>query len=99
MIDWVCCGTSYNQDLMVAVRSTANKKLLGFICGVPVTCKVNGQKFKSIYINFLVVHKKLREKKLAPKLIDEVKRRIALTGVSTAIYTSGTVSHPPFGHM
>jgi len=45
------------------------------------------------------VHKKLRDKKLAPKLIDEVKRRIALTNVYTAIYTSGSMSHAPFANM
>ena len=49
-----------------------------------------------MYINFLVVHKKLRDRKLAPILIEEIKRRIAHTNVYTAIYTSGTVSHPPF---
>lgn len=84
---------------MVAVKSTVNQKLLGFVCGIPVTCKLNGQKVKSVYINFLVVHKKLRDKRLAPKLIDEVKRRIALTNVYTAIYTSGSMSHTPFGNM
>ena len=51
---------------------------------------------KTVYINFLVVHKNLRDKRLAPKLIDEVKRRTANTNIHTAIYTSGTVMHPPF---
>lgn len=42
------------------------------------------------------MHKKLRDKKLAPILIEEIKRRIANTNVVTALYTSGTVAHPPF---
>ena len=46
----------------------------------------------------MVIHKKLRTKRLAPKLIEEIKRRIALTNVCTAIYTSGTVMHTPFSN-
>ena len=98
MLRWVCCGPNYNKDLMVGVQSSEKKKLFGFLAGMPVTCKINGQKFKSVYINFLVVHKKLRDKKLAPLLIEEIKRRISHTNVYTAIYTSGQVTHPPFAN-
>lgn len=42
LLEWATCGTQYNQELMVAVRSTSNKKLLGFICGIPVVVKLNG---------------------------------------------------------
>lgn len=42
MLKWVTCGPHYNKDLMVGVRSSANKKLFGFLSGMPVTCKING---------------------------------------------------------
>jgi len=47
-------------------------------------------------INFLVVHKKLRSKRLAPLLIQEVTRRTHLKGIFQAIYTSGTILPTPF---
>lgn len=47
-------------------------------------------------INFLVVHKKLRCKRLAPILIQEVTRRTHLKGIFQAIYTSGTILPTPF---
>lgn len=40
-------------------------------------------------INFLCVHKKLRNKRLAPVLIKEVTRRCNLVGIFQAIYTAG----------
>lgn len=47
-------------------------------------------------INFLCVHKKLRSKRLAPLLIQEVTRRTHLKGLFQAIYTSGTFLPTPF---
>ena len=46
-------------------------------------------------INFLCVHKKLREKRLAPVLIKEITRRINITGVWQALYTAGVVIPTP----
>lgn len=40
-------------------------------------------------INFLCVHKKLRNKRLAPVLIKEVTRRCNVMGIFQAIYTVG----------
>lgn len=50
-------------------------------------------------INFLCIHKVLREKRLAPLLIKEVTRRVNLTGVFQALYTSGTVLPTPFASV
>lgn len=46
-------------------------------------------------INFLVVHKKLRSKRLAPILIKEVTRRTHLRGIFQAIYTAGAFLPTP----
>jgi len=48
-----------------------------------------------VEINFLCVHKKLRNKRLAPVLIKEVTRRTNLTGVWQAVYTAGVVLPKP----
>jgi glycylpeptide N-tetradecanoyltransferase len=47
-------------------------------------------------VNFLCVHKKLRSKRLTPLLIKEVTRKVNLTNVWSAYYTSGDVFPHPF---
>jgi len=63
--------------------------LMGFITGVPANIAVYDQSLKMVEINFLCVHKKLRDKRLAPVLIREVTRRVHLTGIFQAVYTAG----------
>ena len=50
---------------------------------------------KSTEINFLCVHKKLRAKRLAPVLIQEITRRCYVLGIFQAIYTAGIVLPKP----
>ncbi|KAG8344194.1 Myristoyl CoA protein N myristoyltransferase N terminal domain [Trypanosoma vivax] len=47
-------------------------------------------------INFLCVHKTLRDKRMAPILIQEVTRRVHLKDIWQAIYTAGTLLPTPF---
>ena len=46
-------------------------------------------------INFLCVHKKLRDKRLTPVLIEEITRRCYLLDIFQAIYTAGIVLPKP----
>jgi len=55
--------------------------LLGFISGTAVKTSVHGQVMKMAEINFLCVHKKLRSKKMAPVMIQEVTRRVNLKNI------------------
>jgi glycylpeptide N-tetradecanoyltransferase len=48
-----------------------------------------------VEINFLCVHKKLREKRVAPVLIREITRRVNLEGIFQAVYTAGVVLPKP----
>lgn len=57
---------------------------------------VNGKVIKMAEINFLCVHKKLRTKKLAPVLIQEVTRRVNRLNIWQAVYTAGIVIPMPF---
>ena len=50
---------------------------------------------KVVEINFLCVHKKLREKRVAPVLIREITRRVNLKGIFQAVYTAGVVLPKP----
>lgn len=48
-----------------------------------------------VEINFLCVHKKLRDKRVAPVLIREITRRVNLEGIFQAVYTAGVVLPKP----
>jgi glycylpeptide N-tetradecanoyltransferase len=65
------------------------------ISGVPTTVQVNDHELDIVEINFLCVHKKLRSKRLSPVLIKEITRRVNLTGIFQAVYTSGTILPVP----
>ena len=78
---WTLCIPNYKKEWHLGIQSSKDKKLLGFISGTPLKVTVNENNIKMAEINFLVVHKKLRTKKLAPVLIKEITRRINLTKV------------------
>jgi len=78
------------------VRGGKKNQLFGFITGIPVDMVVRGKKLKMAEINFLCVHKKLRTKKLAPVLIQEVTRRVNRKDIWQAVYTAGIVIPVPF---
>ena len=58
---------------------------------------VNGKEVLMAEVNFLCVHKKLREKRLAPLLIKEITRRVNCLNIWQAIYTSGATLPTPYG--
>jgi len=70
--------------------------MIGFISGIIVEVETEKSQKKFIEINFLCIDKKLRTKKLAPLLIEEVARRANTKGYFQAIYTSGQVLPTPY---
>ena len=85
----------WRKEWHIGVRATKSRKLVAFISGIPATLRVRSKVLKSTEINFLCVHKKLRSKRLAPVLIEEITRRCYLLGVFQAIYTGGIVLPKP----
>lgn len=77
------------------MRTTKSRKLVAFISGVPISLRVRSNVLRSSEINFLCVHKKLRSKRLAPVLIQEITRRCYALGIFQAIYTAGIVLPKP----
>src|SRR5687767_2340822 len=72
---WALTPPGWRKDWHVAVRVKETKAFVAFITGIPVTVTLNqSQKIKMAEINFLCVHKKLRDKRLAPVLIAEITR-------------------------
>lgn len=79
----------------MGVRASKSQKLVAFISGVPVDLRVRSKVLRSAEINFLCIHKKLREKRLAPVLIKEITRRCYILNIFQAIYTTGIVLPKP----
>ena len=48
-----------------------------------------------VEINFLCVHKRLRNKRVAPVLIKEITRRVHCEGLFQAVYTAGVLLPKP----
>lgn len=74
----------------LGVRSYEDGSLVGFISGVPSKYRVHTKVLRVLQINFLCVHEKLRNKKFAPLLISEIRRRANACGTWQAVYTAVT---------
>ena len=85
----------WRKEWHVGVRASKSRKLVAFISGVPASLRVRSNVIRTTEINFLCVHKKLRSKRLAPVLIQEITRRCYLLGIFQAIYTGGIVLPKP----
>lgn len=93
-LDWALHPPGWHAEWLVGVRTETNK-LVAFISAIPITISAKGEILNIAAVDFLSVHVKLRGKNLAPLLIQEVQRRINLTGIFTAIYTAGKLLTQP----
>ena len=68
-------------------------KYMGFISAIQVKISISDEKSNEnvimniAQVDFMCVHKNLRNKKMAPILIKEITRRLQLEGLQSAIYT------------
>lgn len=86
----------WQKNWHIGVRATSEKRpLVAFISGIPVTLRIRSAIVSCSEINFLCIHKKLRSRRLAPILIQEITRRCYTEGVFQAIYTAGVVLPRP----
>eukprot|EP00747_Dinoflagellata_sp_TGD_P157684 gnl/TRDRNA2_/TRDRNA2_177759_c6_seq2.p1 gnl/TRDRNA2_/TRDRNA2_177759_c6~~gnl/TRDRNA2_/TRDRNA2_177759_c6_seq2.p1 ORF type:complete len:373 (+),score=88.27 gnl/TRDRNA2_/TRDRNA2_177759_c6_seq2:499-1617(+) len=92
---WALCPPGFLRLWHLGVRVKDNKKLVGFITGIPANMAVHDSTIKMVEINFLCVHKKLRSKRLAPVLIKEITRRVNKQNIWQAVYTAGVVLPRP----
>jgi glycylpeptide N-tetradecanoyltransferase len=94
-IKWALSGPDAEPDWFFCVRASETKKILACIAGTRMKVRVNNDEIQMAEINFLCVHPKLRQKKLAPLMIREVTRRINLTGIWQAVYTGAVLRSDP----
>lgn len=96
-IQWAMMPPGFKPEWHVGVRVATSRRLVAFIGATPAALVVHGDPITGVEVNFLCVHKKLREKRLAPVLIREVTRRCNLAGIFQASYTAGVVIPKPVG--
>ncbi|EFN55805.1 hypothetical protein CHLNCDRAFT_48776 [Chlorella variabilis] len=99
-LHWALQPPGYKALWHCGVRVSSTGKLVAFISGIPATVRVNATSLKTVEINFLCVHKKLRHKRLAPVLIKastatEITRRVNLHDIWQAVYTAGVLLPKP----
>ncbi|KAL4433450.1 hypothetical protein ABPG77_010303 [Micractinium sp. CCAP 211/92] len=92
---WALQPPGHQQVWHCGVRVASSGKLVAFISGIPATIRVNAASLRTVEINFLCVHKKLRHKRLAPVLIKEITRRVNLHDIWQAVYTAGVLLPKP----
>ncbi|CAI2368672.1 unnamed protein product [Moneuplotes crassus] len=95
-LKWALLPPKQNSDWILGVRGGKKNKLFGFITGIPVKLRIKGKMVKMVEINFLCVHAKLRDMRVAPVLIKEITRRTHIKDMWQAIYTAGKVLPKPF---
>lgn len=93
--NWAFKPPGWKREWHVGVRVKDTGRLVAFILGIPLLLEVHGQAIKSVEINFICVHKKLRNKRLAPVLIKEITRRVNKEDIWQAFYTAGVVLPSP----
>jgi glycylpeptide N-tetradecanoyltransferase len=90
LLQFALISPNYTQSLQLGVRLSKNKKLMGFISGTPCIINIRGKHIKMMDINFLCVHKSIRNKRLTPVLIKEILRRSIIHNYYKGVYTSGS---------
>ncbi|AAS50442.1 AAR077Cp [Eremothecium gossypii ATCC 10895] len=93
--NWALKPPGWRKEWHVGVRVRQSGRLVAFISAVPTTLEVRGREMKSVEINFLCIHKKLRSKRLAPILIKEITRRVNKCDIWHALYSAGIVLPSP----
>ncbi|KAF2436878.1 N-myristoyl transferase [Tothia fuscella] len=94
-LNWALKAPGWKKEWHVGVRAIKSQKLVAFISGIPMSLRVRKANIASSEVNFLCIHKKLRDKRLAPVLIKEITRRCYLVGTFQAIYTGGSLLPTP----
>jgi glycylpeptide N-tetradecanoyltransferase len=93
-LKWYLTFPNANKDLFITVK--LEDKIVGSIIGIPMSIVSFDKNIKIVTINFLCVHRKIRNKYLAPLLIKEVTRRTNLMNIWQAIFTDEVNIGEPF---
>jgi glycylpeptide N-tetradecanoyltransferase len=85
---WSLKTPTSNKYLHLLIRNSKNKKIMASITCDVKKFFINGKIVKMAETNFLCVHMKLRDKRLAAILVAEELRRTRKLGIPQCMYTS-----------
>lgn len=91
ILEWYISNQEIIENLFIGIKY--NNKLVGIIFCIPIQISVYNNIIRSGEINFLCIHKILRNKNIAPLLIKELTRRANLIGIYQGFYT-GSLNLP-----
>lgn len=86
-LNWALKSPGWRKEWHVGVRASKSKKLVAFISAIPVDFRIRSNQLKGSEVNFLCVHRKLRNKRLVSLLL-----RCLLAQLECSSY-AGTCSH------
>lgn len=95
LLTWALTPPGAKAQWYVGIRGKKNNKLLAFITAIPANLRVYNKLVPLVEINFLCVHKGLRDKRLAPILIKEITRRVHVENLWQAVFTAGKLLPRP----
>lgn len=93
---WAVQTPGYKKEYHFTIRNSKNGKIMGMVMGDPKKFVINGEVVKLVEGNFMCVHAKLRNKRLAQILLQEQLRRNRINNQIHAMYTSGHTMPTPF---
>ena len=95
LLRWSLMIPGFFPNWIFGVRSP-NKKLVGFISGIPLDIRLHDTIEKWCAVDFLCVHSSLRSKNLASILIFELARRVRIEHIYRAVFSGSNVPSKPF---
>ena len=92
-IEWIYKDKEY---IAVTVTTEKNGSIVGVILGKVIKLQLNKNILNTVETNFLCIHPKLRNKRLAPQLIKELKRQFNLKGYYHGLFVDTEYIFTPF---
>jgi glycylpeptide N-tetradecanoyltransferase len=93
---WVYTNPGYKKKYFLCIRSTKNQKIMANFMIHVKKFKIFGKEHLTAYTNFLSVHRKLRNKRLAQVVIQEALRVSRQDGIQVSFYHSARCQPTPF---
>jgi glycylpeptide N-tetradecanoyltransferase len=87
MVKWFLTPPNYDKKFNMGLKKKDDKKIAGFIGGIPIKFRIGDKIINLTEVNFLCIHKKHRNKNLAPLLINEITNQSVRHNIHQAIYT------------
>jgi len=93
---WAVMTPGWEREYHLLIRNSKNKKIMAIMVGCPKKFIINGVNKTMLEGNFFSIHKKLRSKRLAPIMSQEMFRRQRANGINQTYMTSASTFPTPF---